>query len=140
MSHPLNAYKKQMSVAWTRIEMLLALYNGAISQLNRAIESLAQGDTDAATQNRLKASRIVMEILGGVDMQYGELPANIVRLCTFVISEIGKQDRESLRSAISVLETLRQGFEDIKQEAIALEGEGKIPAIDVNRRLDATVA
>ena len=54
--HQLTAYKRQVAIGWTRIDMLLALYDGAIERIEKALGLLRRGDRSAAQPVLLCAS------------------------------------------------------------------------------------
>jgi flagellin-specific chaperone FliS len=123
----IHAYKQHTASRWTRIEMLLELYNSAISALQQASEALDCGDDVRATRELTTAQRLVAGIVAGLNRDVGELPRNIERLCLFVVEQIGRRDP---RAALRVLTPLRDGFAGIRERAVALERTGEIPEMD----------
>ena len=123
---PHIAYRQHATCRWTRIEMLLELYNSAISALQQAGEALDAGDDLRATRELANAQRLVGGIASGLNRDAGELPQNIERLCLFVVEQIARRDPQA---ALRVLTPLRDGFATIRERAVALEREGEIPEI-----------
>ena len=133
-----DIYKQQQAVGWTRIDMLLALYDGAIERTEKARDAIARGDRSAAVAPLLRAQRIVAELFAGLDLGYGELPRDLQRLYVFVLRSITQGTPEHLGAALDVLRTLREGLAGIRSEAVELERSGAIPPADIERGLQAT--
>jgi flagellar secretion chaperone FliS len=135
--NPYQIYQHQKATGWTRIDMLLALYDGAIERLEQAQEALARDDEAAASPLLLRAERIVLELLAGLDLTYGEVPRNLQRLYVHVIRSISSGTARQRAGALEVLRTLREALWEIRPEALALERSGAIPAINSSQSLQA---
>ena len=119
------------NVGHTRIDLLLALYDGAIERLNRAIADLNRGDRAAAFPLIARAQLIVGELTSGVRVGVDpELGTNMLRLYDFVTHQLRHCDADHLQDAVGVLCTLREGFQTIRPEAVALERSGQIPPVN----------
>ena len=134
---PQHVYKDRSMTGWTRIDMLLALYDAAIERLSLAKTAIESGDDDNASQHLLRGQRIVIEIMGGLNTAYGELPENIQQLCVFVSGCINDRKPKGLEAAIRVLNQLREGFDEIRPHAIELENQGTIPSIHQSQEFHA---
>ena len=110
------------------------MYDGAIERLEQASDALTGGDAPAAAPLLLRAQRIVVELLDGVDMGYGDLSQNLQRLYVFVLQSIGAGSASQVTGALQVLRTLREAFLEIRAEAVALERSGAIATADAGRR------
>jgi flagellar biosynthetic protein FliS len=128
--NPLHAYRQQQALGWTRIDMLLALYHGAIDRLERALAAMERADSASAKAVLLRAQRMVTELLAGIDMQYGDLAQRFSALYIFVLRAISEGTVEQIRAAIAVLKTLRDGLEQIRDQAVSMERAGELPTID----------
>ena len=73
---------------------------------------------------------VPMQILGGLDLKYGEQTENIRDLCLFVLNRLGRGTEADLRAALKVLRTLRNAFHGIREEAIQAERRGEIPPVE----------
>ncbi len=133
MFNPHDAYRRHQDTGATRIELLLALYDGAISRLETARDALARRDPSAAAPALLRAQRIVLELLAGLDLRYGEVPRNLQRLYTFVLHSIAAGSADRIAAGLGVLGTLREGLLEIRTEAVTLERSGAIPPADAGR-------
>ena len=139
MNSALKAYGSQKATGWTRIEMLLAIYDGAIKRIGYARESLSAGNASEAEHYRLGAQRLVLQLISGIDLQFGDLASQIHGLCVHVASVLSNSDEESLAHCSEVLQTLREGFAGIKEEAVTLESDGEIPPLRVASDVDLLV-
>jgi flagellar secretion chaperone FliS len=129
----MNAYAKYRQsepvVGMTRIEVLLALYDGALARLDKAAQALTNGDIPVATPYLAKTQLIVSELAAGVRLDVDEqMGVNMLRLYEFVVDAIKTPRLENVKSAISILTTVREGFEAIKDEANKLEKGGDLVA------------
>jgi len=108
----------------TRIDLLLRLYRAAIQRIEDATK-LMESDADSvpARLTCLKAIELVQAIQLGLDTNQGTVPENIERLCDFVMRQLTRPTIQSLHDAKHVLETLRDGFESIREDAIRFEQE-----------------
>lgn len=127
----MNVYQKYRAaeplVGMTRIEVLLALFDGALSRLDKAARALTNGDVPVATPYMAKAQLIVSELATGVRVDVAEeMGTNMLRLYEFVVNELRTPRLKNVESAIKILTTLREGFEAIKDEAVALEKRGDL--------------
>lgn len=122
----LDAYHQQ-APDWTRIEMLLAAFDGVIQRLKSAQDSIVANETWKAQPHLLRAQRIVLELYSGLDLRQGDVPDNMSKLYLFVLNCIGLGKSLDLPAAIDVLGIIRRGLEDIRPEAIDLEQRGLVP-------------
>jgi flagellar protein FliS len=129
--NPYAAYQQQAPVAITRIDLLLALYDGAIDRIGKALAALAKGDRTAALPLIARTQLIVTELAAGVRMDVDpSMGSNALRLYEFAVHQLARADSEGLTSALNVLTTLRVGFETIRKEAAEMERTGQIPNAD----------
>lgn len=116
---------------WTRIELLLALYDKALERLDTALRALDAGDTSAAVSQMAKTQLIVSELAAGVRVEVNpEANTNMLRLYEYVTHELTKPDPRHIGNARKVLATLREGFEAIRAEANELERSGQLAKAD----------
>ncbi|MCR9115975.1 MAG: flagellar protein FliS [bacterium] len=128
-----SAYKDNSLVHWTRVDMLLAIYNSAIGQ----IEQIGQ-TTDEAEQTtlRLKSVRLVTHLLAGLDLKQGEVPQRIEQLLEFTNHRLVEATPEADADALKILTMLRDAFEEIREEANELESRGEIPPLNTNSMVE----
>jgi flagellar protein FliS len=136
--NPHIAYKQQYSVSITRIDQVLALYDGAIDRLEQACAALEGADAKTALRHRVRAQLLVGGLASCLDLSRGELPINLLRLYEFAADSIREGTLEKLRGAINVLRILREGFQKIQPELARLERTGAIPGADSQGLLEVT--
>ena len=137
--NPYAAYQTQANQGWTRIDVVLALFDGAIERLEKALEALRQNDADAVLTLTQRARLIVGELAASLDLSYGELPQNLMRLYEFVLYSVGQGGSDKLEAAVKVLRNLREGFQGIREEAVQLERSGQIPPVEEMRSIQTEV-
>lgn len=130
--NPYQKYAQTQQVAGlSRIDLLLALYDGALARLTKAEMALTNGDVPVATPYLCKAQLIVTELAAGVRLDVDEqMGTNMLRLYEFVVHELKTPRLENVRSARKILTTLREGFEGVREEANRLEKCGQLVAAD----------
>lgn len=127
---PHDLYRKQRLHGWTRADMLVELYRGALRNLDAALTALDAGDP-AHLHFRHKSQRIVNELFCGLDFSQGEVPARLGQLCEFVSHCLADGSKERLLGARKVLATLLEAYQGIRDEGAALEAAGRIPRVDI---------
>jgi flagellar secretion chaperone FliS len=131
----MNPYAKyarpEPTTGWTRIDLLLALYDGALERLDKAAAALRAGDPGTAVPLMARVQLIVTELAAGVRTDVDEdMGTNYLRLYEFVVTSLRTPALDGIADARKVLATLRDGFEAIRQEANELERSGKLAAAD----------
>ncbi len=122
----LDAYEQQPP-NWTRVEMLLAAFEGVMQRLRNAQELIAANELWKAQPLLLRAQRIVLELYSGLDLRHGEVPDNMGKLYLFVLHCIGMGKSLNLPAALDVLSIVRDGLNDVRDTANDLEHRGQIP-------------
>jgi len=128
--NPYAKYQQQPSPCWTRIDMLLALYDGAVERCEQTLAALERHNREAASLLLGKARLIVSGLASGVVADGDPVTTDMLRLYEYVLYALGQGSIEDVNGALSVLRTLREGFQKIRPEAVALERGGAIPPID----------
>lgn len=124
----IDAYAQQ-APQWTRIEMLLAAFEGTISRLEKAQELIDQGETFRAQPLLLTSQRLVLALYEGIDLRYGEIPANMQKLYLFVLGCIGVGEKLDLPAAVKILKIIEGGLKDIKDTANEMERRGELQPV-----------
>lgn len=132
-----GAYKKQnVFYAWTRVDMLIALYERAITTISETNKAMVSGDNEAYAKNFLDAQKTILAIHSGLKPDEHEVAFNVARLLHFCLQCMVNQKFED---ALKVLTELHSGFQAIEEEANALEAEGKIPPMPKSDTFRTTV-
>ncbi len=138
--NPYLAYRRmEDNAGWTRIDMLLSLYDGAIERLDKGAQALRDGDLQSAVSYLAKTQLILTELAAGVRMEGNEeLGGNLLRLYEFAAHQLRQPQLDGIAAARKVLVTLREGFEAIRTEANNLERSGKLPPAEQTIMVHAT--
>lgn len=119
--------QKQHVAGMSRIDLLLALYDGALARLDKAEMALSNGDVPIATPYLCKAQLIVSELAAGVRVDVSEeMGVNMLRLYEYVVNELRTPRMKNVTNAKKILGILREGFVSIQQEANELERSGQL--------------
>ena len=120
---------------WTRIEMLLAAFDGTITRLEKAKLLLEQNQITEAAQPLLTAQRLVLALYEGIDVRYGDIPKNMQQLYLYVLGCIGVGKQLDLPAAIKVLRIIQNGLLEIKDSANEMERSGQLTPAPENSNL-----
>jgi flagellar secretion chaperone FliS len=122
-----------------RIDLLLALYDGALERLAKAQKHVRAGDKNAAYPLVNRAQLIVTELAAGVRLDVNaEMGTNYLRLYEFVVHRLKDLRPTNIADAIKILTTMREGFAAIRDEGVAMERRGEMPTADRLQTLCAT--
>lgn len=135
-------WTQQASFQWTRIDMLLVLLDEIIrvlGELNDSCDQAAKrqnnqhdGAGSDDTHSWRRAELLVGALMSGVNLEAGTVAISCLRLYEFVHHVVHNRKREKLAAAIKVVQTIREGFQAVRQHAIELEREGAIPPLEVS--------
>ncbi len=114
---------------WTRIDMLLAIYDKAIVAIQSLEEAHRDSDPQAVARNLTETHKCVLAIHSGLKPDEHEIAYNIARLLHFVLLKLEEQE---FGDAVRILSNLREGFSKIYDEATRLEAAGEIPSLEIN--------
>ena len=102
-----------------RIQVVTMLYDGAINFIQKAREKVETGDSIGRTHFISKTSAIVNELSNSVNMDGGEIAANLRKLYGFVLESLIKADAnnnlEALNDAEKVVEILRSSWQEMQE-------------------------
>ncbi len=136
MSEYQNYTAESLVNGWTRIDMLLALYDRAISAIRFAQRADETNDQQLLATQTIEANKFVLALHSGLNVDADPVAENVARLLNFSMSRFYEKDYDE---AIRFLEKLRSTFDQIREEATALEKAGKIPPLKTDAGLN-TVA
>lgn len=111
--NPYQDYQKQAIETMTGGEMIVALYDGAIKNLNLALVHIDQRDINHSHQSLVKAQDIIryLDCTLNDDM---EMSANLHQLYDFFINELVqanmKKDKQRIEPLIPMIKELRDAF------------------------------
>jgi flagellar protein FliS len=119
---------------WTRIDMLLALYDRATASVQGAEMAKDAGNDAQFAEKFMDAQKCILAIHGGLKPDEFEIAFDIARLLHFVLTRLSEHN---FAEAAHFLEKLRGSFEAIRDQATELEKAGKIPPLELSSGLDA---
>lgn len=129
----ISSYNKQVLFGgWTRIDMLIQLYDRAIASLEGADDAMKSGDDATYARLFLDAQKTILAIHTGLKPDEYEIAFNVARLLHFALVSI---ENKKFEDAVMVLKNLRDGFDAISDEANDLERTGQIPAFETHDEL-----
>jgi flagellin-specific chaperone FliS len=121
-----HAYRQTFSPGWTRADMLLALFDGAVERLELAADCLRRDDQATGLRLLTRAQVLVCELAGGVDPDYAHAAA-FLRLYGMASTAIAAATVEHIESALHILRTMRSSVAGLRDEAVRLERQGDLP-------------
>lgn len=127
--NPHLKYRNAKANAWTRIDMLLVIYEAAIEALDRGIEILESQDHSDLLQARIDTQRRILLIAEGLSIDEDPTAAHIMKLCVFVLDQVQTDSPEQWKTSVQLIETLHEGFQEIADDARELERTGQIPQL-----------
>lgn len=135
--NPYATYQRQTAPSWTRIDMLMALFDGGVERCEQALAALERQDHRAAKNLLVKARLIVLGLASGVVLDGDPVTTTIVQLYEYAQHALGQGNVADVRGALNVLRILREGFQKVRAEAVDLERRGLIPPINNTSTLRA---
>lgn len=130
----IDAYT-QATPPMTRIELLVAAFDGIVTRIQQADDLMKRGQRIKADMLLCRAQRIVLELYSGVDIRYGEIPMNMKKLYLYVLGCIGMGRELDIPGAVSILGSIREGLQSIRDKAIDLERLGEITPLSNEARV-----
>ena len=101
-----------------RIQVITMLYDGAINFMGKAREKMDTGDSIGKSHFIRKTTAIVQELSGSINMDGGEIAANLKNLYGFVLESLTRADignnRDALNDAEKVVEVLQGAWREIQ--------------------------
>ncbi|MFG0333796.1 MAG: hypothetical protein ACF8TS_10570 [Maioricimonas sp. JB049] len=128
--NPLQAYRKASRNAWSRIDMLLAIYAAALDAARDGARLAQEGNSSELIHKRLRLQKMTLLLLDGIAPEMGDVPRQIQQLCLFILDQITSDDPAAWESAVNILSQLHDAFAQIREEAVQLEAQGTIPPLD----------
>jgi flagellin-specific chaperone FliS len=136
--HGYSAYQQARNPPLTRVDLILTLYRKALDHLTQARVALAGQRPDEALPCLSKTQLIVMGMAAGLPAYKDEAALNFLRLYEFVAYQMVQGTLASVDAAARVLQTLLKGFETVREQAVSLELQGKIPPLEGDRIISLT--
>ncbi|MEM0925106.1 MAG: flagellar protein FliS [Planctomycetota bacterium] len=121
---PLQSYqRKKIQAGWSRVDLLLMLYEKAIEAVDACEIAAQTGDQALYVKHEMTARKVFLAIHSGLKPDEDEVAFNIARLLHFVLLSF---DERRFDDCKRILDQVRQGFARIADEANELERSGAI--------------
>lgn len=122
MNGQLNTYRQVDTSGKSQIDLILQVYTGAVQAFAAGRQHYAAQDNQKGHEQLEKARKFIVHLYTTLDFeQGGEVADNLGKLYAFVMSQIdmiqATKDLKVLDSCMTVLQNLRQGWEDLKQQS-----------------------
>lgn len=122
-------YRQNAAHQWTRIDMLIAIYESLEETLQQGIEHSGRSEQPHIPLIRLKAQRLVLALLDGIDPHAEGVTRQISALLLHVLDRLGEPTLTDWQHAAAIIGTLAEGFREIRMAARELESQGKVPPL-----------
>ena len=112
-NNPYAAYKQQSVMTMTPGQMLIAVYDELIKQLNIALISFEKNDIPEINRSLVKSQRILTELRSTLNFDY-EISKNLNDIYNFlnraIINANIKKDPSELKDVLEIVQELRDAF------------------------------
>lgn len=102
-----------------RVQIVTMLYDGSINFIEKAKEKIETGDSIGRSHFINKTSAIVKELSNSLNMDGGEIAANLRNLYDFVLESLVKAEvnnnMDALNDAEKVMEILRSSWKEMQE-------------------------
>jgi flagellin-specific chaperone FliS len=130
MTSALQAYRRSSLTQWTRIDLLVALYQATERSLNAGAAAIDRQNLPEIAAILLKVQKQILAIIEGID-DSDDTASNVKRLLTFCLGCVASRQAPRWRDAARIVGELRAAFEAIQDVGRAMESRGEIAPIDM---------
>lgn len=113
-------YQKQIVNGASPMQLVVILYDGALRFMEQGRHAMARCDLERQNYCLQKAQRIVVELMGALDLEKGgDIARNLFRLYGYVLNELVRanveDEVESVDRSIRVFSELRDSWSAMTQ-------------------------
>lgn len=120
MNNPYQQYKQTSVQTASPGELVLMLYNGAIKNINTALNHLEKGEKDGFRTKIDKALDIVTELMVNLKSEGGEISSQLRSLYDFVINRLisgsAKFDKKQIEEALQIITEIRDTWQEMLKQ------------------------
>jgi len=132
MRHPAQTYRQLAVQGASPLELVVMLYDGAITALLRAIDAIETHDIERKCLHLNRAVAIIIQLEGTLNFeQGGEIAQNLQGFYAYSRAKIMKANidnaAEILRSLIEYFTALRDAWKEGEQRMTIQEGQAQDP-------------
>jgi flagellar protein FliS len=119
MAEQLKSYREINTMGRSQIDLILQVYDGAISAFSGARSHYENRDLDAGYQALEKAKKFVTHLYTSLDFERGgEVARNLGGLYAYVVNLVSlaqaSKQIEHIDQSLTILRNLREGWSDIR--------------------------
>ena len=131
MDEKVRAYQTSDTLGKSQLELIIKVYDGAIGAYRQAITDIENNRLTQGRESLEKAKKFITHLFTTLNMEKGgEIAQQLSQLYAFVINQTNileaTKDLKEIDDIINVLENLRQGWVELKQNG-AVEAQTEIP-------------
>ena len=126
-SHSPAAYQS-VPTKWTRIDLLIALYDRTVATLRLLAEAISADDPHVM-KFKTRTIFLLDQIVDGIDSEECTFATEIMSICQFALRGVEENNVETINASASAIAKVQDGFSHIRSDAVALENVGTIPPI-----------
>ena len=101
------------------VELVVMLYDGAIQSLVQANALIQRGDIQAKAQQITRATNIISELSGVLDLEQGEVAQNLDGIYGYarkqLLSANLRNDQRKINEVVHLLKELRSAWQELAQ-------------------------
>lgn len=101
------------------VELVVMLYDGAIQSLVQANALIQRGDIQAKAQQIIRATNIISELSGVLDLEQGEVAQNLDGIYGYarkqLLSANLRNDQRKINEVVHLLKELRSAWQELAQ-------------------------
>jgi len=101
------------------VELVVMLYDGAIQSLVQANALIQRGDIQAKAQQITRATNIISELSGVLDLEQGEVAQNLDGIYGYarkqLLSANLRNDQRKINEVVNLLKELRSAWQELAQ-------------------------
>lgn len=132
MEGKLSTYRKVETLGKSQLDLIIQVYDGAMAAFRAAADSYKSDDYQAGHQQLQKAKRFVTHLYTTLNPEVGgEIAENLGKLYAFIINQTSMaeatKDLSVIDDNINILENVRRGWLELKQQQTAAAREAPPP-------------
>ena len=121
MNNDLNAYKSTSTLGLSQIDLILKVYDGAITAFKEAAQLYSKNDLNGGYEKMERAKKFITHLYTTLDPEKGgEVAERLGKIYAFVLSQTdvaqATKDLKIIDDNISVLDNVRQGWQGLKDQ------------------------
>lgn len=134
MDGRIKAYQTTDTLGKTQVELIIQVYDGAISSYKKAIEYYTHEEFQDGFEQLERSKKFLTHLYTTLDLKKGgEVAASLGKLYAFIINQtqMAESTKEIalLQSNIEILDNLRSGWQGVQTEQITAQESGPVQPV-----------